>query len=372
VSDPVSRLRAMLDLLLPDVMFEYTGIAEWLRLLQCSAQLRAGAIKYRTLSLPWRYEGVLLLRVGDELTLEEGSTLEDDDVLQFIKLSGRPRTLVFRHLPLLTSRSLSFSNPEQVTIDGCRLLSEWLLEPGQLAQVRRRTHLRIGDLGPCARCGRDERALESMHSIRAVAVCDVCHHLFCWACRETAVDIGGPCAGCGAAVVCVDCMLQVQARGFFTHVKFSLAEKTDKRTSDAGGANMWPALRGLAQSACTERACRERACQERACRERACRERVRGGQGRAHSRQHAHARVRAHMRAQRAPAHTRARARAHARVRTTRARAHTHAHARARAPQPQPQPQPLPSTLYPLPSTLYPLPSTLSPQPLASDSSLSL
>ena len=134
-------------------------------------------------------------------------------------------------------------------------------------------------------------------------------------------------------------------------VKFSLAEKTDKRTSDAGGANMWPALRGLAQSACTERACRERACQERACRERACRERVRGGQGRAHSRPHAHARVRAHMRAQRAPAHTRARARAHARVRTTRARAHTHAHARART-RTRASASTSTSTLYPLPSTL--------------------
>ena len=55
----------------------------------------------------------------------------------------------------------------------------------------------------------------SMHTTPGVAVCDVCQHLMCWACRETAVQIGGPCAGCGAAVVCVDCMLQVQARGFF-------------------------------------------------------------------------------------------------------------------------------------------------------------
>ena len=122
-------------------------------------------------------------------------------------------TLEFRHLPLLTSRSLSLSYPEQVSIDGCELLTEWLLEPGQLAQMRRWMRVRV-DLGPCARCGLDERSPESMHTTPAVAVCDVCQHLMCWACRETAVDIGGPCAGCGAAVVCVDCMLQVQARGF--------------------------------------------------------------------------------------------------------------------------------------------------------------
>ena len=133
---------------------------------------------------------------------------------QFIKLSGRPRTLEFRHLPLLTSRSLSFSYPEQVSIDGCQLLTEWLLEPGQLAQMRRWMRVRV-DLGPCARCALDERSPESMHTTPGVAVCDVCQHLMCWACRETAVQIGGPCAGCGAAVVCVDCMLQVQARGFF-------------------------------------------------------------------------------------------------------------------------------------------------------------